>query len=181
MDEETSSMQANRRRWYQFSVKSLLVALTVAVLLFLFWRERILRVEAEGRAQRNATLAQESMEEARDSIEMARKVTLYASDLEEKVRELEAQVKAIGKPEGDASRHLDFDYPVDQSAFDSDMPNLVPTFRTTAPERPEPLAFSEQDLKDMQAEWERIWNFDRTDEVPPRQKPSLPTCLTEQP
>jgi hypothetical protein len=39
--------QTNRRRWYQFSLRVLLVLITVTALLALYWRERTLRVRAE--------------------------------------------------------------------------------------------------------------------------------------
>lgn len=55
----------DRRRWYQFSFKFLLVLITLAALLCLFWRERMLRIEAEKQAQRNAALAQKTAEKLR--------------------------------------------------------------------------------------------------------------------
>ena len=97
----------DRRRWYQFSFKFLLVLFIVAALLCVFWRERTLRIEAEKQAQQNAALLRKTTAKLRD-LELAHELTrlqLQKKRLREEMEELRAEAAAIGHPRTNPQDH----------------------------------------------------------------------------
>ncbi len=97
----------DRRRWCQFSFKFLLVLITVAALLCLFWREHTLRIEAEKQAQQNAALHRKTTARLQD-LELRHELTtlqLQNKRLREEMERLRAETAAIGRsqPMGDVA------------------------------------------------------------------------------